>query len=321
MEIRFRSVGAAARALRSATDQWKRFQRMRLKRLIELQHGPIRPSFNRKMEEERRLVDLAAAELGLDRREMWDFDNTVGIRSFAERAGVRVPAILSAPSTPRSIDFGALPESFVLKPTWGSGSAGVRVLERRRSPGDFLDHITYRPWSVDELIQEHERMAETGRISPFALIEERVASHQRIPFDWKLFMFQGRLELVLQVDRNGSTLRRLFYDGHWRPLGRIHHTTRCDASLPGPHDPRALVEVARRVSTAAPVAFLRVDLYESLDGVVLGEITPRPGNRHFRPEWDERLGIAWEEAEARLRVQLDRYSPTTSRSGLPVTPC
>jgi hypothetical protein len=62
-----------------------------------------------------------------------------------------------------------------------------------------------------------------------------------------------------------------------------------------------MVELAERLSAIIGRPFLRIDLFESERGPVLGEFTPRPGPPEvFVPEIDEELGRLWEQAEQRL---------------------
>ena len=61
------------------------------------------------------------------------------------------------------------------------------------------------------------------------------------------------------------------------------------------------------LSAAVPLPFVRVDLYGTTKGIVMGEITLLPGgNQHYIPVQDARLGKMWEEAEMRLQIDLAR---------------
>ena len=68
-----------------------------------------------------------------------------------------------------------------------------------------------------------------------------------------------------------------------------------------------MLEHARVFSKAVPLPFVRVDLYGTTKGIVMGEITLLPGgNQHYIPVQDARLGKMWEEAEMRLQIDLAR---------------
>jgi len=74
-----------------------------------------------------------------------------------------------------------------------------------------------------------------------------------------------------------------------------------------------MLEVARRVSWARPTPFLRVDMFSSVDGPVIGELTPTPGGPHygmwrFKPWFDHELGQGWLKAARRLDRHQHRRS-------------
>src|SRR5690606_19877503 len=59
------------------------------------------------------------------------------------------------------------------------------------------------------------------------------------------------------------------------------------------------------LSTVAPFPFLRVDLYDTPRGVVIGELTMAPGGpQRYSARHDRHLGDLFERAEARLHQDL-----------------
>jgi hypothetical protein len=86
----------------------------------------------------------------------------------------------------------------------------------------------------------------------------------------------------------------------WEDLGPIRNPKQVDPSIAPPTHAQEVVETAERVAAALPTPFVRIDLYDTDDGVIFGEITPQPGNRlWFGRELDEQLGAWWDEVEAR----------------------
>ena len=62
-----------------------------------------------------------------------------------------------------------------------------------------------------------------------------------------------------------------------------------------------LLATAEAAASALCYPFIRIDLYDTSRGVVLGEFTPGPGRRYaFLPDWDVRLSRRWREAAAAL---------------------
>ena len=80
---------------------------------------------------------------------------------------------------------------------------------------------------------------------------------------------------------------------------------RADDSIPlSPLVPE-LLEAGRVLAKAVPLPFVRVDLYATTAGVVVGELTLGPGgDQYLRAEEDVRLGRMWERAQVRLEMDL-----------------
>jgi hypothetical protein len=294
---------SALRKVRS----WDRhvLRRVILRRLYQFRHGTAAPSFVRAIETERRIVELVADELNCLRSEVIDFDNEIGLRVLASSARVRTPTVYLKKRDIGDVNWNKLPNSFVLKPDWGEASLGVRVL--RRENDAYHEALTNRNWSTAELMEAHYSLSGTGRVSASVSINERIGTGVGIPYDWKLYAFQGSVELILQIDRSSYPVRRRWYDDAWQPVKGVHAVNRSCESLPLPMHPDELIACAGRISRAVPIPFVRVDFYEDRAGVVLGEVTPLPGQRQWTHEWDLRLGKAWEKAEARVRMRNGYY--------------
>jgi hypothetical protein len=268
-------------------------------------NGDLRPSFNRQVETGLRVAELAASLLGIHRHQLSPFDNKAQIPEIADAAGVPIPRRIYDAVHYEDIGWSKLPSAVVIKPLWGAGTAGVRVLTRDKS--GWFEALSGRLWTNSELAHSHEHLIQEGLVSRDLIIEEKVGHGVEPPPDWKFFTFQGQVELVQESVQTGGT-RFCFYDLEWRRLKKVHYLKVSDWSLPGPAVPERLLDAARKVSMAVPLPFVRVDLYEQDGQVLLGELTPYPGQRMFRPSWDHKLGRAWEMAEARLLA--GRYDAT-----------
>jgi hypothetical protein len=73
--------------------------------------------------------------------------------------------------------------------------------------------------------------------------------------------------------------------------------------LPPPQDPQALMALAQAISADLPIAFCRIDLFETGRGPVVGELTPEPGGyQNFDAACDAYLGLWHDLAQARLAL-------------------
>lgn len=172
------------------------------------------------------------------------------------------------------IDLDALPNSFVLKPTHGSGwvvlchdkttfdwkreKARLEVWMRR----NFYYHA--REWVYRDtrprIICEELLVDEMGRVAP----------------DYKVFCFNGVPQFIhVDFDRF-SEQRRNFYDVSWN---RIDVQIRCppaDSEIPRPEPLNEMLDLAAKLSE--PFPFCRVDFYTVGSRIYFGEITFFPGN-------------------------------------------
>ena len=244
---------------------------------------------------------------------------------WADKAQMRryVAATIGAHYLPRALhllDSAAalqdieLPDSFVLKPTHGSGACVVvdtrAPLEARLPvPQYSWVYAHVRPESLDlqqlTLVATHWLSQRYGRgpnhewaygkIPRRLLMEELLQDGAgEIPEDYKLFVFHGRCHFV-QVDRGRFGARTQdFFSREWAPLEMSGGVPR---SVRPPVRPTLLDEMVRVAETlGAPTDFVRVDLYCLPDRVLVGELTSSPagGDSPFDPpEWNTIFGEPW----------------------------
>lgn len=146
------------------------------------------------------------------------------------------------------------------------------------------------------------------------IIEERALSEDQtkiVPIDYKVFTFYGVTKFVLQVDRNFSPPRMAFFDGDFNPIAddRVQlNSERPDTK--GQHNKpkcwKEILDLARQVTVKLKAPFISVDCYATIKGPLLGELTHTPGGPwygsmyKFSDAFDLELGIAWQEANAKL---------------------
>jgi hypothetical protein len=131
-------------------------------------------------------------------------------------------------------------------------------------------------------------------IRPQILVEPYIGALERLPIDYKLWVFHGRTRFV-QVDTDRQNAhKRTFYDLQWRRLPfalQYPPETRdapCPASLP------EMIRAAETIVEDLP--FVRVDFYEIDGRPLFGEMTffPASGWQRFSPpEWDAKIGALW----------------------------
>jgi hypothetical protein len=245
--------------------------------------------------------------------------------TFADKDAVRdhvastigaeyLPVAYAITTQPQELLAADLPESFVMKPTHGSGAAVVvseRAAAETTLPTDegswVYRHV--RPEAADraQLVRLAEGWVEQlygqgpnrewvyGEMPRQVIVEELlVGADGGIPDDYKFFVFHGRAHYV-QVDA-GRFDRRThdFFDIHWNHLPVSGGPPWAEPTPPPPTGFAHMVALAERLG--ADTDFVRVDLYHLGDRVVFGELTnyPAGGDSPFNPEsFNALFGTHW----------------------------
>lgn len=277
----------------------------------ELRSVEARPSFRRMLVIERGLSHAAHEHPNRSPRSR--VSDKLFSKALAGTLGVRVPADLQVWPDLDSIELGSLPDEFVIKSIGGASSRGVFPLRRLDgeyrliSTGDVitLDEIRARLRAEMEL--DAARPSYDWIRPPFYAEEfiKDLSDSSEIPVDVKVYTFYGRVGQVLlrrvarHGERSGIGYRYLGADGS--DLGDISISRTTDPTVPVPDRFGEIIAAAERISRATGLAFVRVDLYQTRNGVVFGELTPCPGEpQHYTDDHDLLLGRMWQEAQLRL---------------------
>lgn len=232
-------------------------------------------------------------------------------KHFAASTGLKVPRTLLTFDALDEIDLEAAPERFVLKPTFLSSSYGVMVLERRQ--GTFYDHLRRRTLTIDEIVADQRSRLEGASNDGLRrswIVEECVvdASGSVVPDDWKFFAFQGRIGLIHRTVRAQPRNVHSYYHGDFRPMPLESGLYEVNPQIvdarvsPPPRSWQRMLRDVRRLSIAAPLAFVRIDMYDSVEGPMFGEFTLTPGTFYYEdrelmsPALSAELGLLWDEA-------------------------
>jgi hypothetical protein len=247
------------------------------------------------------------------------------IVTYADKAAVRdyvasligdayLPLLFITTENPSDLIGRPLPDSYVMKPTHGSGAV---VVVSAVAPATAALPAPEASWTYSHVkpsVVEREQLAAIGRnwvsqlygqgpnrewaytqIVPQVIVEELlVGADGMIPDDYKFFVFHGRVHYI-QVDSGRFGKRTQdFYSADWQHLD-------LSGGLPWRAEPREvparlaeMIDVAQRL--AVNNDFVRVDLYQLKDRVVFGELTSYPagGDSPFIPEnWNTTFGVPW----------------------------
>lgn len=245
----------------------------------------------------------------------WWVNDKFKLHEFCQKNGFPMPELKKVWTSPDQLDLTDAPSEFVLKPSVMHSAWGVMVLSRL-DDGRFYESLSGRTLSRERIHVEQASVYEKCKYkgSYRLFIEEKVVSDNvsaAIPFDYKVYCFHETVALVQQLDRNTQPTSMCFFDASFRTLeleGRIESDWR-KYKLGEPTIPERweeLLEIASKVTSALSTPFMRVDMFSSKRGPLIGELTPAPGGAYygetyrFTDAFDQWLGDKWAEAEERI---------------------
>lgn len=183
-----------------------------------------------------------------------------------------------------------LGDRVALKFAHGWSAKGVMLLERV-GEDRYFDNMALREWTLEEIREKQQAVAaKFRRKDPAWIVEEFLHGAQpgTVPFDYKFYVFQGQIAMVAQIDRNTSPPRMVKLDGDLKPftVGRDYFLRLRDIQPGAPVVPRSAVMLSRwaiELSEMTDAPFVRVDLYDTVDGPYFGEFTFSSGPRCGEP--------------------------------------
>src|SRR5690625_3678177 len=275
-------------------------------------YRPTVPSWHARIMEQQRVQRAVNALPGSEQHPRRNLFRKLHNYELARSLGVATPQVLGVWPAVGDVDWDLLPERFVLKSNGGSTGRGVLPLERHGSGFRLVDGS--RDYTAEEVV-EHFEDAQGAARPPFFAESLLAGTDQALPDDVKVYAFYGEVAYVMlrrmprHADLVSARVRMVSPTGE--DLGLLTRSRTPDPDLPIPPQLPLMVDTAAALSLAVPLPYIRVDLYGSgPDGVVLGELTPLPGDSQtVTAEWDRRLGEMYDDAEARLQVDLANGRP------------
>jgi hypothetical protein len=233
----------------------------------------------------RRMIDL---NRNADQR-FTRFADKLAVRDFVREAigEEHLTRLIWSGTDPSKIPFDALPAKCIIKTNHGCG--GHIVWDPTADRREIVSRLTKALrenyfWSMREY--------QYFDIEPCILIEDLLDDgHADGPLDYRFWCFHGAPEAI-QVDNNAHSINP-FYSADWEKLS-LHYRDDCAGDVPRPFDLPGMLSIASKLSENFD--FVRVDLYNTHERIVFGELTfgPVAGSLKLKPQcWDETLGAKW----------------------------
>lgn len=183
--------------------------------------------------------------------------------------------------------FGELTGPFAFKANHGSGWVILVDSPRGLTASELTQATSWLAINYEQVNQEWGY-----RSARRLLYAEELLAGQ--PKDYRFYVFDGEPVMIqVEIDRFVGH-RRALMGTDWSPIG--WHTTYPPAVAPESAPPNLDVMLNWAARLGAGIDFVRVDLYDLGDRVVVGEMTcyPASGRAAFRPaELDAWLGSKW----------------------------
>ena len=185
------------------------------------------------------------------------------------------------------IDFGKLPNRFVLKCNHGSG---MNIIVKDKSKLDMVDaRIKLTEWLKVNHAFLHGFEIQYRDVKPKIIAEQFMEDSQGNFDDYKIHCFDGEPKFISVMSEHST--RRTYYDAAWKRLPFYDKFPVSEVDLPKPQNFDKMLDVARQLSKGFKT--VRVDLYNVDGKIYFGEMsfTDNAGFLKIRPEeWDMKLG-------------------------------
>ncbi|QNF93472.1 ATP-grasp fold amidoligase family protein [Janibacter sp. YB324] len=264
-----------------------------------------RPSFFYKLRESKRLRLLDAPEDSP--APVWELNDKAAGYAFARSHGVPIPRVYGQFAGAEEIDWDGVPDRFVVKVTCGTVAQAVWPLA---ADGDgYRDLLSGAPDVISRAdltarVDDAMRADEPATVLLEEFLPAPDDSPLSVPPDYKLHCFHGAVGMIAVIGRTQRAGRRLasrYFAPDGTDLGNAAADTLIDSRLPSPPHLDDLVAAGRTLSEAIRSPYVRIDMYDTHQGICFGEITPDPGGNHvMRADVDRHLGELWEIAQHRL---------------------
>ncbi|WP_299475652.1 ATP-grasp fold amidoligase family protein [uncultured Roseibium sp.] len=192
------------------------------------------------------------------------------------------------------VDWHSIPLPAVVKPTHASG-AGFFLWEKTD-----IDELMRQSPEAEWLASDHSRVNREwaySNVPPRIIIEKLIGERDEILSDYRFYSFNGNLVHIEVRSPLEGVMHESVYSPDWELLPiHMDYYPLLEKQLPRPDGYDKMLEIARTLGPG--LGFARIDLYNTSQGIFVGEITlyPSGGFETFVPDsYDFQLAKYWKE--------------------------
>ena len=209
--------------------------------------------------------------------------------------GLKVARHLKVVSRIEPSDFVDLPDSFLIKSSFGSGLNEVVICKSDLNVQKVCDKFNYRSSKIKNARNESSK-------NNVIIFEDFIGNPEAgTPNDYKFHCFNsddGSFSCFIQVDSDRfGDHRQTIFDETFTPIEmQFARQIRHEKTPERPEALGDMLRIARELSSGFD--YIRVDLFDTDEGIFFGEMTPyhQGAMAPISPrEWEERLGQLWDQ--------------------------
>jgi hypothetical protein len=195
----------------------------------------------------------------------------------------------------------SLPESFVIKASHGS-KMNFFVKDKKELDITEVKNVI-KEWLQINYYDKGKEWCYKN-LKKRILVEELLVENDKFPHDYKFFMMNNKVRLIIVDSNRFENYQRNFYNKHWEPINIAYgeHPTNTE-NIMKPKNLNKMIEIATLLSKN--VSFVRVDMYNLNGKIIVGELTNYPANgfsRFVPMSFDYELGSYLEVKEEKRSV-------------------
>ncbi len=198
-----------------------------------------------------------------------------GVREYVrEKIGEEhLNGIYGIYNTAEEINFDELPKEFVLKATHGNR---MNIICDNKDDLDIAwARKTLNGW-LKQNFYYHSKEWQYKNIPPRILAEPLLREMDSLK-DYRFYCFNGVPQFIRVIyDRATKKPKEKLYKKNWEPIKGSWHFPEKQSELTKPDKLQEMIYIAEALSGEFP--FVRVDLYNPGERILVGELTFHPGN-------------------------------------------
>ncbi|WP_157971919.1 ATP-grasp fold amidoligase family protein [Pleomorphovibrio marinus] len=211
-------------------------------------------------------------------------------RRFVEELNIKTPALYWVGTNIKDLPWKSLPENYVIRTSRDWDSKGVFVIR------NGMNLLKSEQASIQDINKYLEKSLEKRPCS-CVLVEEFLPTENnefRLHIDYKVYIFNGKVACIQEIQRNTKQNTHVFYDSDWNKLPQLNY------NFPNGKDnlpPKCLDEMLKDARTISKIfkSFVRLDFYSTPRGSVFGEFTGTPATGlYFNGRGSKLLNSYWE---------------------------